>query len=247
MPESYKRWMAVSDSHGDMIDPEAKAAALAFKKWFKPQIRFHLGDWCDLRALRAGASDDERRESIEDDLKCGLDFVCGDYDATDLLDGNHDWRLVRAAKQTGNGLLSSYAQEKLDKIKHKLGNRNHLPYGKRYGVLRLGNLLAVHGYNSGLTAARLAAQAYGNVLIGHVHAIDLFSMPSLEPREGRSIGCLCNLDLDYNLGHINALRQSHGFAYGFYWPDGRYLAWQARGLQGTWVFPSEFKVWRASA
>ena len=51
----WKKFMAVSCSHGHLADAKATKAALEFKKRFKPDTTLHLGDAIDLAALRAGA------------------------------------------------------------------------------------------------------------------------------------------------------------------------------------------------
>ena len=116
-----------------------------------------------------------------------------------------------------------------------------LPYCKRRGVYKLGHATFIHGYGGGMYAAKNSAMIYGNVFQGHVHTVDRYTIPSLEPREGRIIGCLCKLDMDYNRAHLATLRQCHGFAYGFAYDAGTYEAFQARGIEGRWILPTEFR------
>lgn len=245
MPEAYKRWIACGDNHGDMIDPVAKRAFFDFLKWFKPQIRVHLGDCFDFRALRRGAGDEEKREPVREDVDAGLDFLAK-MQPTAFLRGNHDERLWDFAINSRNAFLQDFCAGYASEIS-KAVNCPMLPYDKRKGVYQIGRLKVIHGYNTGIYAARMAAQAYGSCIMGHVHAVDSFSIPGIEPREGRAIGCLCKLDMDYNRAQLNTLRQGHGFAYGLVFPNGNYSIWQAREIDGAWVFPSEFKVWRATA
>lgn len=245
MPEPFGRWMAITDNHGDMIDPQAERAAREFCKWFKPNRRIHMGDVWDFRALRRGAGDEEKREPIRADFDAGMELLSW-FKPQVLLRGNHDERLFDCAANARNATLADFCLGYVSEIASRLKGVEVLPYSKRHGVYRMGHLKFIHGYNSGITAARLAAQAYGNVLMGHVHACDVFSIPGLEPREGRAIGCLCRLDMDYNRAQLNTLRQAHGFAYGLVWPNGKYTVWQARDIEGVWVFPSEFKIWEAS-
>lgn len=233
-----KRWLFCTDSHGDMIDPSAEKAFLDFKKQWKPDITIHGGDFMDLRALRKGASDEERNEGVKADIERGVGFVRS-AGVQVLLWGNHDYRLVRGVRD-GCGRLREYASLLHNALLDQLDGIQHIPYGKRHGVYTLGDLRIVHGYHSGIYAARQAAQCYGRVMMGHVHTSSSFVMSTLDPTEGFTVGCLCNLDMDYNIGHANTLRQNHGWSYGLLAPDGKTTAWQARQMGDKWIIPSEF-------
>jgi hypothetical protein len=54
LTRSWKRWMAVSCTHGHLADPRATKAMLAFRRAYKPANVLHLGDFTDMAALRAG-------------------------------------------------------------------------------------------------------------------------------------------------------------------------------------------------
>src|SRR5690606_21280541 len=222
----YRKWVFVADTHGDMIDHAAYAAFREFVKLFKPDLRIHGGDFVDLRALRQGATEDERAEGVKADVLEGIDFLKW-YRPHALLLGNHDHRLWRVAQYARDHTKREYAAQLIDLIETELPRTQFIPYGKR-NVYRMGHLKMIHGYHSGLTAAKRAAEVYGSVLMGHVHAIDHYSIPSIEPRMGWAVGCLCKLDLDYNASQPNTLRQAHGWAYGLLYPDGTYHPEQAK-------------------
>lgn len=232
-----KRWMAVSDNHGDRQDKHAVAAALAFAKHWKPDIRIHLGDCFDFRCLRRGADDSERRASLSDDIEAGCDFL-RKYQPTHFLRGNHDERLWDLLDED-DGKLAGYARHLIEEIEDALGDAQVFPYDKRRGVLKLGHLKCLHGYNAGITAARIAGQVYGSCIFGHCHTIDQYSIAGLERRVARCIGCLCLLDQDYNRAHIQTLRQAHGWAYGLLLPNGAYTVWQAEQVSGKWHVPTD--------
>ena len=234
------RWLAVFDNHGDMADPGAVRAMFDFKKHFKPTLTIHGGDCFNLVCLRKKASQEEEFEDLAPDIDAGTDFL--KRLAPDVfLRGNHDERLWDAAK-SHNPVLARFASMCIaNDVMPAVGRAQMLPYHKRLGVYRLGHLKVIHGYHSGITAARQAALVYGSVLLGHVHAIDCYAIPGLERRVGRVAGCLCQLDQDYNRAQPATLRQSHGFAYGLSYPTGEYVTWQAECVAGRWVFPSEFR------
>ncbi len=239
----YQRFVICGDNHGVHADTGACDAFFEFVAFWKPEIRIHLGDAFDFSCLRRGASEGEKRERITDDIDAGIAFL-KKFKPTHALRGNHCERIHDAAK-SDDGKLSDFASYIIEDIKDAMGDAQVFPYCKRRGVLKLGHLKVIHGYHSGITAARMAAQVYGSVAMGHIHAIDQFSIPGLERRIGRAIGCLCKLDQDYNRAQANTLRQSHGWGYGVMLPSGDYQFWQAERVAGRWFFPSEFREVKA--
>lgn len=235
----YRKWMAVFDNHGDMQDDGAVKAAMEFKKFWKPQIRIHGGDCFDYRCLRKKATEQEKRERIDPDHDAGIEFI-KKYEPTHFLRGNHDERAWDAAK-SDEGKTAKFGGDLVEEIVDALGDIPILPYDKRNGLLRIGHLKIVHGYNTGVTAARVAGQVYGSVLMGHLHTIDQYSMPGMDRRIARVCGCLCKLDQEYNRAQIQTLRQAHGWAYGILYSTGEYVCWQAEMVAGRWVFPSELR------
>lgn len=235
----YQRFIVVGDNHGDMQDSKACDAMFEFAKSWKPTIRVHLGDCFDFRCFRRSASDEEKRDGISDDIDAGIAFM-EKFKPTHYLRGNHCERLHDVLNCDDDKLIG-FAARVAREIKSSLGDAMVYPYNKRTGILRLGHLKIIHGYHSGITAARMAAQIWGSVLMGHIHTIDQFSIPGLERRIGRSIGCLCKLDQDYNRAQANTLRQAHGWGYGLLLPGGDYQYWQAEKVAGQFFYPSEVR------
>lgn len=242
---TYRKFALAFDNHGNEQDDAAVKAFFEFCKWFKPEIRVHGGDCFNFACLRKNASDEEKRESIREDVDAGIAFL-KEFKPTHFLRGNHDERMWDAV-QCDDGKLADFAGYLVDDIKEAIGSAQMLPYDKRAGVLRLGHLKVIHGYNSGITAARLAAQIYGSVVQGHCHTIDAYSIPGLERRIGRVAGCLCHLSMTYNRAQAATLRQSHGWGYGLLLPSGDYVYWQAEQVDGRWFLPSEWREVSAGA
>ena len=239
-----KRWIFFSDTHGDMCDPGTMDVVRRFCRDFKPEIRVAGGDHFDLRCLRKGASEEEEFEALDPDIEAGKAFFSW-YKPTHWLRGNHDERMWEATRSR-NPVLARFARKCIsEEIMPAVGNLRMLPYHKRLGVLRLGHLKMIHGFHCGLLAAKHAANIYGSVLMGHGHAVDHYSIPGLEPRVGRMVGCGCQLDMDYNERQPNTLRQSHGFAYGFLFAGGTYQVQQAQEINGHWMMATEFKEYAA--
>lgn len=233
-----ERFLLAADSHGDMIDPSARRAFFEFCADFKPDIRIHIGDAFDLRPFRGSANADERQESMTADIEAGLDFLT-DFDPQVFILGNHDWRLQKVMVGA-NGPMADLANQLWGKITDSIPNTKIVPYGKREGVYQLGDHKLIHGYHSGMYAARQAAAAYGNVIMGHVHAPGYSESPHINGASGYTSGCLCRLDMEYNKGHVNTLRQAHGWIYGLK-IGGRLLVCQAKKVAGTWFLPTDFK------
>jgi predicted phosphodiesterase len=240
---SWDKFIVCSDSHGDCQDDEAVEAFLAFNKVWKAKYRLHLGDFVDMRPLRRGANEEEKREVIGIDFQAGLDFLEA-YKPTHLLRGNHDERLIDLATD-GFGIRQEHAIELTNKLEKVLGKFKceMKPYHKRLGLLELGELKAVHGFAAGPNAARETARTYGSVICGHGHNIQSASIPGMETKVGRMIGCLCRLDFNYNRAHMGSLSHQHGFGHGVInSKSGIYHYWQNQSIDGVWIIPSDIVI-----
>ncbi len=236
-----KRFIVCSDNHGDMQDDKAVKAFFEFAKDWKAEVRVHAGDGFDIRAFRKGASEEDQAGSLEQDITSGLDFIHR-FKPTHYLRGNHCERLwdgIHSHKAERSALCFRLANE----IEQALSSPS-IPYNKRHGILKFGHLSIVHGYHGGINAAKRAAECYGNVLMGHVHCIDHYSIPKVDRTMGRAIGCLCKLEQDYNRAQANTLRQAHGWAYGLLFRDGCFKVEQAEEINGRWYLPASFKEYR---
>lgn len=238
---SLIKFQVAFDIHGDMQDLPTRKAFFEFAAIWKPKLRICGGDLWDFRPLRAGASDDEKRETMRGDFKAGVKWF-NEFKPTHFIRGNHDERLWQLA-ESDRGVASDYAQEMIGEVETMMGRHkcSMLPYHKRDGVLRIGSLKILHGFASGVYAARQTALVYGSALFGHVHTIDEHSIPGLERRVARSCGALCRLDMDYNARQMNTLRQANGWAYGvIHEKTGHYNVWQAEQIDGKWMLPTGF-------
>jgi len=237
---NWTRFMAGFDVHGDQQSKPACEVFFKFMKDWKPEIRVMGGDLFDFRPLRRKASEDEKRESMREDFEAGMGFLKRMRPTTYLL-GNHDVRLFQLA-ESDNGVMSDYAYEGVKDIETVCDSMKCriLPYHKRKGVLDIGKLRVIHGFHCGVYAARQAAMVYGSVLFGHVHTIDLYSLPGFERRVARACGCLCTLDMEYSSTNPSTLRQANGFAYGVVNKrTGMWHAWVAECINGEWLIPSD--------
>jgi predicted MPP superfamily phosphohydrolase len=231
-----KRFIFASDLHGDKCDPVAVEKLLEFVKIWKPQVKVFGGDLFDFRNIRKNAGIAERQESMQADVEQGLEFLSR-YQPDIFLMGNHDKRLWDVARFHENGIVSDYAKQgvkdiesRCRKIKCKL-----IEYKSDSGFYDLGKVRMIHGYCAGIMATKKHAEIYspqgGIVLHGHTHAIHHHTIQRVGGGEGRGVGCLAQLDMDYNVAQPNRITHKHGFAYG--WTSGNdWEVYQARKGKG---------------
>lgn len=240
-----KRFIFATDIHGDELDRQANEALFTFCEGFKPHYRICGGDLWNFAALRRKASEEERRESLTADFALGMEWL-ERFRPTHLLRGNHDERLWDLAA-IENGPLSDFARSLLIRVSRTCERfkTTVYPYHKRFGVCRLGHLKLLHGYYAGASAARQHAVAYGSCLFGHIHAIDESSVPGLDRRVARSVGCLCRVDMEYNRASVGSLRYAQGWAYGTIdEKTGNYAVFQAERVGDEVVVAEGMRVLR---
>ncbi len=239
----WKRWVAGYDVHGIEQDADTNKAFFRFVKSWKPDYRICGGDLWDFKQLRKKADAYERRDSMAQDVAMGQQWL-EDFRPTHFLRGNHDERLWDLAEQS-EGIVADYAKlgvQRLEKSVAKL-RCQMFPYNKRQGVLKLGSLKFIHGYLTGITAARRTAMVYGSVVMGHGHGIQAATIEGVEPRAGFMCGCLCKLELGYNRAQAGTLAWEHGWAFGVTNErTGSFLYWQARRTDGVWIVPTTMEA-----
>lgn len=215
-----KKFICISDVHGNHVDMKAFDKMIEFAKDFKADYSIINGDLFDFAALRRGADDNDMREDISEDVRIGLDCAHRFYNASKkskkvFLMGNHDERIYDFMKPTTPALLREAAegleQEILVPMK-ELGVEVI-----RYRVdkwFQIGSLKFNHGFSHGKTAATNMSRTYGNVVFGHSHAIASYRNDNYKAQTAFNQGCLCQLDPGYALRNLNTLRWEHGFTYG---------------------------------
>lgn len=238
---SWERFIFATDLHGDHQDTRTVDALFRHMAEFKPKHVIFGGDLWDFRPLRRNASAEEKRESMAGDYAAGLRFFRHFFSHGRnrvYLRGNHCERLWELAER-GDGILSDHAQHGVTQILSEAkGLDVHTkPYHKRDGVYTLGHLKMLHGFFHGVNASRQHALVYGACLFGHIHQVSEYSIPGLEPRTARAVGCLCSLDLPYASRTPSTLAQRHGWAYGAVnSKTGAYFVRQVEVINGTYSF-----------
>jgi hypothetical protein len=248
------RIVIAGDSHGDQYDPEAVAALLEYcDDYFRPDLKVHLGDAFDLRGLRAGAKDVEARESLKEDVRCGLALMKA-YRPQVYLLGNHERRLWDATDNIGSGDLADYYQGVKDGIMRevrKAGVKKVLPYHADQGVYEVGKVAMAHGYAHGKDAVMKQgshfAQRGGAFVCGHIHRLEMVALEKWQGGAAFSAGCLCRKDMAYSSHRLGSSRWGSGFIAGLIDGD-NFKLWMVHklGKSGKWVAQTDFKLLKAS-
>lgn len=240
-----KKIVVCSDTHGDQQNETAVKLFHEFCKDYKPELRLHLGDYVNAEAFRNGAGDHERRVGIKADVDRAFEFL-SKFRPTHLLDGNHDDRLPLYVRHSP-GPLADYVAgtlEDLNKLTTRLKTQR-LPYDKRRGVLQIGNLKALHGFFCGVNAPQMHARAFGSCIFGHTHRFSAVSVPGAHSggrAVARGVGCLANLDMDFNSRQVDSLSQAQGWMYGVMDGQGRYWLNNAEIVEGKVAVFESFKI-----
>jgi len=215
-----KKWLAVSCSHGHLINRDAAEAVLRFKADYRPETTIHLGDYIDADCFRAGALRSGEGSDIMGDLVYGLEFLQR-LEVTTVFQGNHEDRLYRLQSESKNELVQFAVGEvisKIDKMIYSL-KADYVPYAgmsNPASYRELGGTLFTHGYSFGMMAARDHVESTGRpIVMGHVHKIS--AQPGRLPGApmGYAVGCLCDIPaMQYAKNRRETATWDHSFAWG---------------------------------
>ena len=239
----WKKFLAVSCSHGHLADAKATKAALELKKRFKPDTTLHLGDAIDLAAFRSGAmrSPDsaDRAASIAEDFRAGINFL-------QLLEpnvffiGNHEHRAYEH-QYSPNAILSHCATSCLADIHQACKDMRTeiVQYDIAKGWREYGGTLFGHGFMFNQMATRDHVEMLKKPCVfGHLHRVDRSAGRSVGAPIGWSIGCLANVDaMGYARRNRSTLAWQHGIAWGEYNDKDCIVNVLSPTSQGEWRFP----------
>ena len=222
----WKRLMAVGCTHGVHIDPAYRKATLEFRERWKPQTVFHLGDWCDTTALRAGAKNNaDSSEPIRPDIDVGLQYL-RELGVTHCTMGNHDERPYRFLNDP-NAMVRELSEMLVEGIEREMKRAKiqWLNTWSNYQFFQLGGYKWMHGYMFNETAARDHAEAHGNVVFAHTHTTQFAKGRRDDSPTGICVGTGTKFgNLDYAKTRRKTLSWSQGFVWGEYYDD-RAVLW----------------------
>ncbi len=182
-------------SHGHLINDEAAAHLLRFKKKFKPDVTVHLGDFIDASAfMGSGKGTDTDADNIWRDLRRGLDFL-ERLEPQIVFCGNHEFRLWKLLEHK-NAIIQDCAATNIDRIRQlcKKLKAELVEYGEMYNpksFRQLGPLALCHGWSFGMNAEREHAQMTGKpTIMAHVHRQQRQPAYAFNGPEGVSVGLI---------------------------------------------------------
>lgn len=222
----WEPFLIGADLHGDHQNKRVVKSFFDFMDQWKPKHRFSLGDDWDITSLRARASEDEKNTPLQYDINMGLEWLRR-FRPQKKINGNHCHRLWRSAEKQGHvgelcRKLISEIEDEFAKLEIEL-----IPYGKR-NYYQFGDSKLIHGLVGGVGAARKHAMHFGRCFYGHTHTKDSATFGRAEQAvTAYSCPALCELDADYNAGHVETLRQENGWIHGVINKrTGKTIAWQ---------------------
>ena len=242
----WKRFLAVSCSHGFMADQAVLKEVLRFRDRWKPDTVLHLGDAIDMTCLRTGALTNDNADSAVDpeaDLNDGLAFISALRPQHYLL-GNHEARLVTLMSHP-KAIISALAT----RVYHQIHDRAKsikckvYDYKLKTGFVGLGDALFQHGYMHSEQALRDSAERmchgkYTKLVMGHIHRVQIAEGRRIKGVTGYSVGWLGDPEMaGYAENRVATTAWSRGWAWGEY-TDNETIVWLTKELKdGSFKLP----------
>lgn len=244
--QKWTKFVFFSDNHGNMEDTSCTDALVSFMERFDPDYRIHGGDGFDIKALRKGAEGKDVNDSLEEDIRQGIEFIKRTKPNVYLF-GNHEDRLFKTMESSGSGIIRDYCKEIIDYIVSTLkdvGCKVIKPYHAEDGTFQLGSVVFCHGYSANQNSVREHAIHYapngGACVIGHLHTIMQANAKRHKGVVGFCAGWLGKQrTAGYAKNHLNTSTWGNGWCYG--WVKGKeWKILQAHKVGGQWVAPIDF-------
>ena len=243
----WRKWVAVGDNHGALIDKESRRAFLKVCDHWKPDLRGHVGDCFDFPGLRQGISNEDSAaaDDLSEDLVFGFSFLEA-YAPHVYLLGNHEDRLWRIRDSHSNGAMRFAAGEVIERIERHCRKRKCklYDYHAETGVHRVadGKLAFAHGYSANQNSVKEHATHYaktgGTIIMGHLHRVEVQTGRRQGGTWGYSIGCLADFDqMRYAKNRLATAAWENAWAFGVYKGETA-ITWLARRCGPHWILPT---------
>jgi len=214
---AWEKSIFMADSHGDLVCRKTLKKFYEFMDDWKPKHRVHLGDVWDFRALRMGASNEDRADSIKVDYQAGIQLL-EEYKPSMLTLGNHCDRLWRIAAEHSNRTLADLAACKVEETEEFFRKQRiqWTPWNVRK-TLKIGNLSIFHGFKTGLNHAKAHFAMYGSSIYGHCHTPTDYVASHIDGGSSHSVATMADIDkMTYADHHGAKLGWRKGWAYGLH-------------------------------
>ena len=216
--------MAVTCSHGHLINHAVAEQALKFRDEYKPHTVLHLGDFLDETAFMGKALGADSREASTDmtaDLARGLGFV--ERLRPDVLFlGNHDTRAFDLSDHPREiiALAARSVVREIEEVARKL-KADLVPYTgvrDRASWRMLGDTAFGHGIFYSMRAGEDHALMLGcPVVFGHTHRLEVQASRSHGGYPAYNIGLLGDINkMEYASRRRATTMWQNGWAYGEY-------------------------------
>jgi predicted phosphodiesterase len=232
--------MAISCSHGHLVDEATWAEVLDFSRRWKPETRIHLGDYVDTAAFRSGAQGTpDETVNLASDKSAALKLL-KEYRPTHLLNGNHDDRLWRSMGHH-HAIVAEAARSMVQDVK-KLVERMKCHHVETYDIrkswIQLGDTKFLHGFMYNENAIRDHAEHFGKCVFGHLHKVGEAAGRRTDNPKAYCVGWLGDTNkVDYSKSRRATSQWAHGLAYGEYC-DSETVVWLSeKGKGDGWRMP----------
>lgn len=234
---AIKRGVALWDIHSPEYDKACMNIVFHFIKDFKPNYLVLAGDQMDFGCIshhnkgkvrlteNARLKKDYREFQVDilDKLEENISKRCKRY----FMIGNHEYWVERLVDDNPQleGLVE--VENNLDLSEYEI-----IPFNK---VLSIGEINFIHGIWCNKYHAEKNIRIYNkNIFSGHIHTNQIFTVVSpinSLPRQGVSIGCLCNKNMDYM--HEKPSAWIHQFMYWYELSDGTFRYYLVTIINGV--------------
>lgn len=173
--QQWKRFLAVSCSHGNLQDDQAIEDVLNFKDRYKPDKTIHLGDYTEMTAFMGGARG-TKAEAVNPttDLETAISFLTR-LKPDVLINGNHDIRLWENLNHHHAvvAFAAAAAVREIEKFVSESGCYFVRDYDISKSWYKFADVLACHGWMYSEQAIKEHAEHFAGrakkIIFGHLH------------------------------------------------------------------------------
>jgi len=243
---TYKKGVVLWDIHYPYHDKNCINIIHDFITDFKPDYFILGGDQMDMDSisvfnkdkplLREGKRLKKEYQGFQKDILDYFESILPCDCINVFLIGNHEYRTVSLIEREPDydGWVNIENNLRLEKY-------SIIPYNHTY---RVGNMYFAHGEKCSRYHCAVNLQTYGKqIFTGHVHTNQIFTSNSpvdALPKQGVSVGCLCNLNPQWMRDRPN--HWIHQFMFFYVFPDGSFVYYLPIIIHGRAVINNKLYI-----